>query len=184
MKTITKIDPPLQIFLPPPLPLKNCLKFYLMTSHSDSHTTTDVKPEIITGIQTGNGIPHDIYNIRGIVHARTNRKDDIFIQRRLYIDEAHTVLDIFHFAVFFKFIRFMVFKSIICNDYFSYLKKFNFFHKWGMQWGSLKLCTSLKAKKKYDQRRHPSQTGGTGESLLYLLFCCLCLWLHRLLEKS
>ena len=36
-----------------------------MTSHLDSHTTTDV--------QTGNGIPYDIYNIRSIAHVRTNR---------------------------------------------------------------------------------------------------------------
>ena len=71
-----------------------------MTSHLDSQTTTDVKPEMIPGVQTGNGIPHDKYNICGIAHARTNRKDDIFIQRRLYIDEAHTALDIFCFAVF------------------------------------------------------------------------------------
>ena len=47
-------------------------------------------------------MPHDKYNIRGIAHARTNRKDDIFMQRRLYIDEAHTALDIFRFAVFFQ----------------------------------------------------------------------------------
>ena len=65
-----------------------------MTSHLDSQTTTDVKPEMIPGVQTGNGIPHDKYNIRGIAHARTNRKDDIFMQRRLYIDEAHTALNI------------------------------------------------------------------------------------------
>ena len=52
-------------FLPPPLPLKNYLKFWLMTSHNDSHTTTDVKPEMIPGVQTRNGIPHDKYNIRG-----------------------------------------------------------------------------------------------------------------------
>ena len=32
---------------------------------------------------------------------RTNRKDDIFMQRRLYNDETHTALDIFRFAVFF-----------------------------------------------------------------------------------
>ena len=70
-----------------------------MTSHRDSHTITDVKPEIIPGIQTGNGIPHDKYNIRGIAHARNNRKDDIFMQRRLYIDELHTALDIFCFGV-------------------------------------------------------------------------------------
>ena len=92
-----KIGPPLQFFwffCPPHNPLKNYLKFFLMTSHCDSQTTTDVKPEMIPGVQTGNGIPHDKYNIRGIAHARTNRKDDIFMQRRLYIDEAHTALNI------------------------------------------------------------------------------------------
>ena len=30
-----------------------------------------------------NSTPHDIYHIRGIAHAQTNRKDDIFTQRRL-----------------------------------------------------------------------------------------------------
>ena len=69
---------------PPPFPLKNYLKFCLITSNRDSHTTTDVKPEMIP-----------------------NRKDDIFIQRRLYIDEAHTALDIFRFAAFF-FVNFFV----------------------------------------------------------------------------
>ena len=54
-----------------------------MTSHRDSHTITDVKPEIIPGVQTRNGIPYDRYNIRGIAHVPTNRKDDIFMQRRL-----------------------------------------------------------------------------------------------------
>ena len=62
---------------------------FLMTSHHDSHTKTDVKPEMIPGILTGNGIPHDKYYVRGIAHARTNRKDDIFMQRRLYIDDTH-----------------------------------------------------------------------------------------------
>ena len=57
---------------------------------------TDVKLEMIPGIQTGNGISHDKYNIRSILHTRTNRKDDIFIQR-LNNDEAHTVLDIFRY---------------------------------------------------------------------------------------
>ena len=54
-----------------------------MTSHLDSHTTTDVKPDTLSGVQIGNGIPHDRYNIRGIAHVRTNRKDNIFMQRRL-----------------------------------------------------------------------------------------------------
>ena len=66
-----------------------------MTSHRDSHTITDVNREMIPGVQTGNGIPHDKYNIRGIVHVRTNRKDDIFMQRRLYIGDAHMALNIF-----------------------------------------------------------------------------------------
>ena len=54
-----------------------------MTSHLNSHGTTDIKPEMLSGVQTGNGTPHDKYNIHGIAHARTNRKDDIFMQRRL-----------------------------------------------------------------------------------------------------
>ena len=54
-----------------------------MTSHLNSHRTTDIKPEMLSGVQTGNGTPHDKYNIRGIAHARTNRKDDIFMERRL-----------------------------------------------------------------------------------------------------
>ena len=66
-----------------------------MTSHHESHTTTDVKPEMIPGVQTGNGIPHDKYYVPGIAQVRTDRKDDIFMQRRMYIDEAYTVLDIF-----------------------------------------------------------------------------------------
>ena len=72
-----------------------------MTSHRDIHTTTDVKPEMIPSIQTRNGIPHDKCNFRGIAHAHTNKKDAIFMQRRLYIDEAHMALDIFRFAVFY-----------------------------------------------------------------------------------
>ena len=68
-----------------------------MTSHRDSHTTTDVEPEMIPGIWTGNGISHDKYDVRGIAHARarTNRKDDIFMKRWLYVDEAHTTLAIY-----------------------------------------------------------------------------------------
>ena len=39
--------------------------------------------KIIPGIQTGNGIPLREYIIRGIAHARRNRKGDIFMKRRL-----------------------------------------------------------------------------------------------------
>ena len=44
------------------------------------------------------------FNLLGFAHARTNRKDDNFMQRRLYIDEAHTALDIFRIAAFLMFI--------------------------------------------------------------------------------
>ena len=43
-----------------------------MTSHVEGHTTTDVKPDMLSGVQTGNGIPHDRYYIRGITHGCTN----------------------------------------------------------------------------------------------------------------
>ena len=49
MKTTSKIAPPLK-FLFAPLPFKNYLNLFLMTSHCDSHTTTDVKPEMIPGV--------------------------------------------------------------------------------------------------------------------------------------
>ena len=37
-----------------------------MTSHLDSFGTTDIKPEMLSGVQTGNGTAHDKYNIHGI----------------------------------------------------------------------------------------------------------------------
>merc|ERR1711954_184270 len=83
MKTNLKMKTTLNlIYLPHPL--KRILpEIFLMTSHLNSHRTTDIKPEMLSGVQTGNGSPHDKYNIRGIAHGRTNRKDDIFMQRRL-----------------------------------------------------------------------------------------------------
>ena len=38
---------------------------------------------------------HNIDDVRGIARAQTDRKNHIFMQRRLYIDEVHTALDIF-----------------------------------------------------------------------------------------
>ena len=85
----------------PPCPLKNYLKVLLMTSHHDIHTKIDVKLEVIPGILTKNGIPHDKCNLRGIAYALCThkQKDNIFMQR-LYIDKAHMALDIFRFAAF------------------------------------------------------------------------------------
>ena len=68
--------------LPPPhntiLP-----EFFLTTSHLDSLTINEVKQEMLSGVQSGNGIPHDDYNVRGIAHAHSYKKNDIFMQRRL-----------------------------------------------------------------------------------------------------
>ena len=50
-----------------------------MTSHLDSHTTTDV----MSGVQTGNGIPHERYDIRLLAYGHANQKDVIFMQREL-----------------------------------------------------------------------------------------------------
>ena len=81
-----------------------------MTSSLDSHGTTDIKPEMSSGVQTGNGTSHDKYNTRGKQKRRhfyaktTSAKLYIYIEvraRDLYIDEAHTALDIFRFAAFF-----------------------------------------------------------------------------------
>ena len=54
-----------------------------MTSHLDSHGTTDIIPEILSGVQTRNLIQHDEYSICGIAHVRTHRKDNIVMRRRL-----------------------------------------------------------------------------------------------------
>ena len=45
-----------------------------MTSHLDSHTTTGVKLKMLSGVQTGNEIPRDRYNIRGIAHAYVQKR--------------------------------------------------------------------------------------------------------------
>ena len=54
-----------------------------MLPYLDSHSTTDPKPEILSAVLTGNRIPHDGRNVRGIMHVHVCRKDDIFRQRRL-----------------------------------------------------------------------------------------------------
>ena len=54
-----------------------------MTPFLDSHSKTDPKPEILSAVLTGNRIPHDGRNVRGIMHVRMCKKDDICWQRRL-----------------------------------------------------------------------------------------------------
>ena len=54
-----------------------------MTPHIDSHSTTDPKLEIQSAVFTGNRISRDGRNVRGIMHLRMCKKDDICWQRRL-----------------------------------------------------------------------------------------------------
>ena len=58
MKTTSKNFPPLQNFLPPLLLKRILLDIFFMTSHLDSHGTTYIKPDMLSGVQTGNGIQH------------------------------------------------------------------------------------------------------------------------------
>ena len=60
-----------------------------MTSHFDSHRTTDIKLEFLFGVQTVNGIQHDKYNINGIAHVHTHRTDAKMTIARLYIRNSH-----------------------------------------------------------------------------------------------
>ena len=53
---------------------------------------------------------------------RTNRKDDIFMQRQLYTDESHTALDIFRFASFFGLVD-KIFLYQILPVYLIFLPK-------------------------------------------------------------
>ena len=70
----------------PPPQLKRILPYiFFMTTHLNSHWTTDTKPEMLSGVQTGNVIQHVEYNIRGIAHVHAYRKDDIFMQKRLLL---------------------------------------------------------------------------------------------------
>ena len=48
-------------------------KVFFMTSYLDSHKTTDINPEMLSGVQTGNGTPHDKYDIRPCAHKQKRR---------------------------------------------------------------------------------------------------------------
>ena len=51
------------------------LQFFMMTFHLDSHMTTDIIPEMLSGVQTGNGTPHDKYKRYSALpmHAQTEK---------------------------------------------------------------------------------------------------------------
>ena len=83
MKTTSEKFPTTPKIFAPSLLVWYYLFFLLLTSFLDSHTTTDFKPEMLTGLQTENRIPHDEYNIRVITHLHLYRKDNIFVQTGL-----------------------------------------------------------------------------------------------------
>ena len=109
MKTTSKISLPPKLFCPPPL--KKLPEILLTTSHLDRHTTTDVKPDMLSGVQTGNGIPHDRFNIHGMraqterqhFHAKTTRANFTSIlewgqKSRPYPARAYTTLVVLVFS--------------------------------------------------------------------------------------
>ena len=105
MKTTFKIGPPLQkIFLPPPpLPVKilpEIFSWWLLTLTTTLRLMLNQKWYQVSK-------PEMEFHIIKIIYAAlpafTNRKDNNFMRRRLYIDKTHTVLDIFRFVVFVFF---------------------------------------------------------------------------------
>ena len=89
-----------------------------MTSHLDSHTTTDVNRKCIQ-VSKPDMAFHMINMVYQALPMSAHRKDDIFMKRQLlqsftyigleawdfYIDEAHTALNLFHFVVFLFFCK-------------------------------------------------------------------------------
>ena len=63
-----------------------------MTSHLNSHSTTGIKPDMLSGVLTRNRTQHVEHNIRGIAHVHTYRKDDSFMQRRIKKNQIHIKL--------------------------------------------------------------------------------------------
>ena len=63
-----------------------------MTSHIDSHGTTDIKLKMLSGVQTGYGIQHEEYDIHGIVHVHVHAywKGDSSMQRQLLKSFTYT----------------------------------------------------------------------------------------------
>ena len=55
------------------------LKKMTMTIHLDCYATTDCKPEVLSGVETGNRIPHDEWNLRGIAHMYTYTEKTTFL---------------------------------------------------------------------------------------------------------
>ena len=120
-----------------------------MTSHLDSFGTTDIKPEMLSGVQTGNGTAHDKYNIRHWscahkqkrrhFHAKTTgAKLYIYIgvgAMDLYIDEPNIM-----FGYFFGFK--ICFDPKLC--WFQNFVGTKFFFFWCQNFSDLKFCSDPK----------------------------------------
>ena len=50
-----------------------------ITIHLDCYATTDCKPEVLSGVETG--IPHDERNSRGIAHVYTYTEKTTFLSK-------------------------------------------------------------------------------------------------------
>ena len=90
-------SPPFFFGSPPPLPLKNLPEVFCWWL-----LTLTARPQLMLNRKWYQvSKPEMEFHIINIMYAalpmraHTNRKDNIFMQRRLYIDEAHMALDIF-----------------------------------------------------------------------------------------
>ena len=135
MKTTTKIDPPLQIFFAPSPSLKKLPEIFL--------TMTATPQPILNRKWYQASRPEMEFHMINIIYTALpmcaqTEKNNIFMQRRLYIDEAHTALDIFLFAVSLCFGN-----KASSNRFVSLLVCFNtnFKKVWGQWLGN---CTNYK----------------------------------------
>ena len=97
---------------PPPHLKEYYLNFFLWHLTSTAMVQLDTKPEMFSGFLAGNGIQHDEYDLRGIVHVHTYRKDNIVMQRRLL--QSFTYLPTLNLKAFYG--RLMGYKLNFVGD--------------------------------------------------------------------
>ena len=51
-----------------------------MTPHLDSHSTIDLKPEILSAVLTGTRTSRDERNVRSMTHLHMCRKDNFLVK--------------------------------------------------------------------------------------------------------
>ena len=117
------VSPPDNNFATPSLSYYDITSFILKTSHLDNHTTNDVKPEILLGVQTGNRIPDDIC---GIAHVGARDQKPRVSRKRCNHSTTHLLAKHMrrwtYSVVFFH-------QQYLCNLLGCLINIFDIFHK-------------------------------------------------------